>query len=197
FPAVLRHRQPRCPWADLPRSDPRAAPPARDAAALPAGDRGDVPLRAGRSDATDGRERLDLPSAADASREAAEIRGPRRGHRPLRPCVADLLHRGAHAARDLLRHLSRRRARVGRGDACSLGGREYRRGGQRADAPRLSRSRHGYLLHLGGDRKSTRLNSSHVKISYAVFCLKKKKKKKKKYNHIIKTSMTTTLHPLT
>src|SRR5436309_8641275 len=32
----------------------------------------------------------------------------------------------------------------------------------------------------GQDRKSTRLNSSHVKISYAVFCLKKKKKKKKK-----------------
>src|SRR5207302_6577227 len=28
-----------------------------------------------------------------------------------------------------------------------------------------------------GDRKSTRLNSSHVKISYAVFCLKKKKNK--------------------
>src|SRR5690606_41758782 len=28
------------------------------------------------------------------------------------------------------------------------------------------------------DRKSTRLNSSHVKISYAVFCLKKKKKQK-------------------
>ena len=30
------------------------------------------------------------------------------------------------------------------------------------------------------DRKSTRLNSSHVVISYAVFCLKKKKKTKKK-----------------
>src|SRR5690554_7389867 len=29
----------------------------------------------------------------------------------------------------------------------------------------------------GRDRKSTRLNSSHVRISYAVFCLKKKKKK--------------------
>src|SRR5688572_31816411 len=29
-----------------------------------------------------------------------------------------------------------------------------------------------------GDRKSTRLNSSHSQISYAVFCLKKKKKKK-------------------
>src|SRR5690349_25070107 len=37
------------------------------------------------------------------------------------------------------------------------------------------------------DRKSTRLNSSHVEISYAVFCLKKKKKKKKnkkKYNKL-------------
>src|SRR5437588_7977110 len=32
----------------------------------------------------------------------------------------------------------------------------------------------------GLDRKSTRLNSSHTVISYAVFCLKKKKKKKKK-----------------
>src|SRR5690606_39372147 len=32
---------------------------------------------------------------------------------------------------------------------------------------------------LHADRKSTRLNSSHVKISYAVFCLKKKKNKKK------------------
>src|SRR5436305_13664212 len=29
----------------------------------------------------------------------------------------------------------------------------------------------------GGDRKSTRLNSSHVRSSYAVFCLKKKNKK--------------------
>src|SRR5690606_41157149 len=32
------------------------------------------------------------------------------------------------------------------------------------------------------DRKSTRLNSSHVKISYAVFCLKKKKKQRKTIN---------------
>src|SRR5438132_7910984 len=36
-----------------------------------------------------------------------------------------------------------------------------------------------------GDRKSTRLNSSHTVISYAVFCLKKKKKNKNK--HEIKT----------
>src|SRR5205085_7400964 len=33
------------------------------------------------------------------------------------------------------------------------------------------------------DRKSTRLNSSHSQISYAVFCLKKKKKKKKQNNN--------------
>src|SRR5688572_31609190 len=36
---------------------------------------------------------------------------------------------------------------------------------------------------LGLDRKSTRLNSSHSQISYAVFCLKKKKKKKKRSKH--------------
>src|SRR5438105_10274797 len=35
------------------------------------------------------------------------------------------------------------------------------------------------------DRKSTRLNSSHEWISYAVFCLKKKKNKKKKAKHAI------------
>src|SRR3712207_8711221 len=32
-----------------------------------------------------------------------------------------------------------------------------------------------HVLGEGGDRKSTRLNSSHANISYAVFCLKKKK----------------------
>src|SRR5207249_8817848 len=44
------------------------------------------------------------------------------------------------------------------------------------------------------DRKSTRLNSSHVSISYAVFCLKKKKKKKKQqkqsHNNNIKKLIT-------
>src|SRR5438034_5100682 len=38
------------------------------------------------------------------------------------------------------------------------------------------------------DRKSTRLNSSHTVISYAVFCLKKKKKKKNKHNSYKKKS---------
>src|SRR5436305_11491103 len=33
------------------------------------------------------------------------------------------------------------------------------------------------VSRVARDRKSTRLNSSHVRISYAVFCLKKKKKK--------------------
>src|SRR5690606_39671553 len=36
-------------------------------------------------------------------------------------------------------------------------------------------------VRLERDRKSTRLNSSHVKISYAVFCLKKKKKQETRY----------------
>src|SRR5690606_40287401 len=35
----------------------------------------------------------------------------------------------------------------------------------------VSHDRDGLALELLGDRKSTRLNSSHVKISYAVFCL--------------------------
>src|SRR5699024_12744264 len=41
-------------------------------------------------------------------------------------------------------------------------------------AAQLPRVSGGQLAN--GDRKSTRLNSSHVSISYAVFCLKKKKK---------------------
>src|SRR3712207_8155077 len=40
------------------------------------------------------------------------------------------------------------------------------------------------LFGVGIDRKSTRLNSSHANISYAVFCLKKKKKTK--FNHKLK-----------
>src|SRR6266496_6234561 len=58
------------------------------------------------------------------------------------------------------------------------------RGRRRQDPVRLRRWSPGRR-----DRKSTRLNSSHVEISYAVFCLKKKKKnithaflKKKKKN---------------
>src|SRR5246500_5874597 len=39
-----------------------------------------------------------------------------------------------------------------------------------------------YYCRLGIDRKSTRLNSSHSQISYAVFCLKKKKKRLRSSN---------------
>src|SRR2546430_11701196 len=55
------------------------------------------------------------------------------------------------------------------------GGESGRLRGGRIEGHRLrSAAREGH-----GDRKSTRLNSSHSQISYAVFCLKKKKKKKK------------------
>src|SRR2546426_2543263 len=72
----------------------------------------------------------------------------------------------------------RRRARRRRG--CAAAGAE----GLRTHSGR-ARGVLGWLPgHRGAalarpDRKSTRLNSSHLVISYAVFCLKKKKKKKK------------------
>src|SRR5690625_6556587 len=43
------------------------------------------------------------------------------------------------------------------------------------------------ISHLSQDRKSTRLNSSHVAISYAVFCLKKKKQEAKQERHARQT----------
>src|SRR5690349_24178774 len=59
------------------------------------------------------------------------------------------------------------------------------RAGSPAGADALLGERDGARDLLRGDdrpdRKSTRLNSSHVEISYAVFCLKKKKKNKKTY----------------
>src|SRR5258707_5320494 len=52
------------------------------------------------------------------------------------------------------------------------------------------RVRAGADVHRG-DRKSTRLNSSHANISYAVFCLKKKKHRNRKY---ISTQRSTQVH---
>src|SRR2546421_8425068 len=66
----------------------------------------------------------------------------------------------------LFRSAAARRAR-GRGERRVSGDRVRSRASLRAPAERQ-------------DRKSTRLNSSHDQISYAVFCLKKKKKKTKK-----------------
>src|SRR5215475_15545725 len=49
-----------------------------------------------------------------------------------------------------------------------------------------------------GDRKSTRLNSSHVKSSYAVFCLKKKTNKTNKRQHTrTQTQQQNTQKPVT
>src|SRR5947209_16142506 len=63
----------------------------------------------------------------------------------------------------------------------------HRRGrGLRSDGicNRAARRRMGHPDGARLDRKSTRLNSSHANISYAVFCLKKKKKTKKtKHNY--------------
>src|SRR2546422_7327175 len=55
----------------------------------------------------------------------------------------------------------------------------HRRGGVGGEQHDQRRGQHGPSLVWGFslDRKSTRLNSSHGYISYAVFCLKKKKKK--------------------
>src|SRR5207249_11307595 len=52
---------------------------------------------------------------------------------------------------------------------------------ERQDAAEAGHDRAAGQRGGAGDRKSTRLNSSHVSISYAVFCLKKKKKKKQTY----------------
>src|SRR4051812_49775668 len=58
---------------------------------------------------------------------------------------------------------------------------------------RVDLARAQLALRLTEDRKSTRLNSSHMSISYAVFCLKKKKKEKHTYTptgHATQESMS-------
>src|SRR5688572_32595330 len=71
----------------------------------------------------------------------------------------------------------------GRGRIQSAPGRRQRRRRRRQGVRRVGEETRAVRSE---DRKSTRLNSSHSQISYAVFCLKKKKKKKKKYRHKIK-----------
>src|SRR5438034_4809237 len=68
---------------------------------------------------------------------------------------------------------------AGDGDFARGPGREASRVHQNIDEPRPpAQALAPRAVHLAedGDRKSTRLNSSHTVISYAVFCLKKKKK---------------------
>ena len=59
---------------------------------------------------------------------------------------------------------------------------------KKEDAKNRARWRVGVGEIAGRDRKSTRLNSSHANISYAVFCLKKKKKKHMQESTTQKTS---------
>src|SRR5690606_41199697 len=81
----------------------------------------------------------------------------RRSSDLTRPCAGMTLTRGS-------------RTLPARISAANSGG--YRR------SPTATRQPMSEIL-AGKDRKSTRLNSSHVKISYAVFCLKKKNTTKK------------------
>src|SRR4051812_49812516 len=50
------------------------------------------------------------------------------------------------------------------------------------EALRASEEQYRAVFNATADRKSTRLNSSHMSISYAVFCLKKKKTRKQTYH---------------
>src|SRR5256885_11402790 len=57
--------------------------------------------------------------------------------------------------------------------------------------------RRGRARRAVRDRKSTRLNSSHLVISYAVFCLKKKKKKKVNTTRLKRQNITLNKHNYT
>src|SRR5258708_26440051 len=65
-------------------------------------------------------------------------------------------------------------------------------GGEGGRGPRCALFLRARAPALRRDRKSTRLNSSHQIISYAVFCLKKKKKCSKSQNQVHRMDMKTT-----
>src|SRR5688500_19173389 len=75
---------------------------------------------------------------------------------------------------------------VRRGGEVAADGDAHRRARQQPLRPRRQddrQRRDRARRHGSRDRKSTRLNSSHLVISYAVFCLKKKSKSKTKKKH--------------
>src|SRR5256885_9951356 len=67
-----------------------------------------------------------------------------------------------------------------------------RRRARNPEKRRLSASRRGRAR--GRDRKSTRLNSSHLVISYAVFCLKKKKHERQRWRRVRNNYIRATQH---
>src|SRR5690606_41690745 len=79
-----------------------------------------------------------------------------------------------HDALPIYPHLHQPRAGRPRGRARRRDGTPEGRRSAGGDQLPFARGPHRQAVHCR-DRKSTRLNSSHVKISYAVFCLKKKK----------------------
>src|SRR2546427_8776032 len=90
-------------------------------------------------------------------------------------------------------HLHESHVLVGERGAIAEGTQENRP--DRHTAPRDRHDRDGLhaaadelALHVLQDRKSTRLNSSHSQISYAVFCLKKKKKKNTQQTYVTTTA---------
>src|SRR2546427_3433287 len=77
--------------------------------------------------------------------------------------------------------------RGGRAENPIRKGRGVRPGAEPSPQPRAAPTTGNTSPTATRDRKSTRLNSSHSQISYAVFCLKKKKKTKKKANELKET----------
>src|SRR3712207_8525614 len=98
------------------------------------------------------------------------------------PATTEIYTLSLHDALPILRarRIDRRRhalqldrRRLGHAPRRRAGRRQHRRGGGPSGGHLLARA--------GGDRKSTRLNSSHANISYAVFCLQKKELNSRKY----------------
>src|SRR5438105_1629055 len=119
--------------------------------------------------------------------ELVDEKGLRRA-RPLQRQRVDRAHRpgapgskqqGAAVRRDVTRPLVLRRHQQRLGRARAVGGNPV----QVPLAELAARVHNAPAVRSpDGDRKSTRLNSSHEWISYAVFCLKKKKKRYEKRN---------------
>src|SRR3712207_8090521 len=85
----------------------------------------------------------------------------------FRSASAAGLQAGHHALAAALDHRHARRVAAGAGDHAAVLG-------------HLGLAHPHHQVAIAADRKSTRLNSSHANISYAVFCLKKKKKNHRK-----------------
>src|SRR5256885_10503505 len=86
------------------------------------------------------------------------------------------LFRSRQAQRRAIDHGASASRRLPRGVSRESGGRRWLAQEPHGDRQLALRAQVGVLAGRRSDRKSTRLNSSHLVISYAVFCLKKKKK---------------------